>query len=194
LECDALDALIWYSDQDEAGSAGAERKKMLAARQGLPGLSARHHLAHLQGSDAHSMKAFERHDPSKPWTRVKLAEPSFNALRVAMIDPAARVRAAASVSRPQTKACTAPARSPQLPNSISRRLNLLHVLPAWPSIVSTYHRSGPCRMFSQRQIEFPYARGYRGPALRAKNKNRTKVPVPKTDSGPQSPASCVVPM
>ncbi len=99
LECDALDALSWYSDQDEAGSAGAERKKMLAARQGVPGLSARHHLAHLQGSDAHSMKAFERHDPSKPWTRVKLAELSFNALRVAMIDPAARVRATASVPR-----------------------------------------------------------------------------------------------
>jgi predicted metal-dependent phosphoesterase TrpH len=99
LECDVVDALAWYSEDDEAGSAGAERKKMLAARQMVAGLSARHHLAHLQGSDAHSMRAFEHQDPNKPWTRVKLAELSFNAFRVALIDPSARVRATASVPR-----------------------------------------------------------------------------------------------
>lgn len=99
LECDAVDALLWYSEQDEAGSAGVERKKMLAARQMVQGLSARHHLAHVQGSDAHSMDRFEHQDPSKPWTRIKLAELSFNALRVALVDPTARVRACASVPR-----------------------------------------------------------------------------------------------
>jgi DNA repair ATPase RecN len=97
LECDAVDALLWYSEQDEAGSAGVERKKMLAARKMVKGLSARHHLAHVQGSDAHSMNWFEHQAPSKPWTRIKLAELSFNALRVALIDPTARVRACASV-------------------------------------------------------------------------------------------------
>lgn len=99
LECDAVDALLWYSEHDEAGSAGVERKKTLTARQLVHDLSARHHLAHVQGSDAHSMKQFEHQDPSKPWTRIKLAELSFNALRVALIDPTARVRACASVPR-----------------------------------------------------------------------------------------------
>jgi DNA repair ATPase RecN len=97
LECDTVDALLWYSEHDEAGSAGAERKKMLSARQLVPELSARHHLAHVQGSDAHSMKRFQHQVPSKPWTRIKLAELSFNALRIALIDPTARVRACASV-------------------------------------------------------------------------------------------------
>jgi hypothetical protein len=99
LECDAVDALLWFSEHDEAGSAGVERKKMLTARQLAQGLSARHDLAHVQGSDAHSMKQFEHQDPSKPWTRIKLAEFSFNALRVALVDPKARVRACASVPR-----------------------------------------------------------------------------------------------
>jgi len=99
LECDAIEALLWYSELDEAGSAGTERKKMLASRESVRGLSARLNLAHLQGSDAHSMKRFEQQDPNKPWTRIKLAELSFNALRVALIDPTARVRACASVPR-----------------------------------------------------------------------------------------------
>ncbi len=99
VECDSVDALLWYSEQDETGSAGVERKKMLAARQIVPGLSARHHLAHVQGSDSHSMNDFEHKDPSKPWTRIKLAELSFNAFRIALIDPTARVRACASVPR-----------------------------------------------------------------------------------------------
>lgn len=97
LESDSVDALNWYSEHDEAGSAGVERKKMLHARQKVRGLSARHHLAHVQGSDAHTMNQFEHKDPNKPWTRIKLAELSFNALRVALIDPTARVRACASV-------------------------------------------------------------------------------------------------
>jgi hypothetical protein len=105
LECDKVDALIWYSEHDEAGSAGVERKKMLFARQSAKGLSSRHHLAHIQGSDAHSMKVFEHQDPSKPWTRIKLAELSFNALRVALVDPMARVRACASVPRSIPRIC-----------------------------------------------------------------------------------------
>ena len=95
LECDSADTLLWYSDQDEAGSAGAERKKILGARQLV--VPARYHLAHVQASDAHSMTQFERQDPAKPWTRIKLAELSFNALRVAFVDPTARVRACAAV-------------------------------------------------------------------------------------------------
>lgn len=99
LECDTVDALLWYSDHDEAGSAGVERKKMLNSRRLVQDLSARSHLAHVQGSDAHSMDRFEHQDPSKPWTRIKLAELSFNSLRIALVDPTARVRACASVPR-----------------------------------------------------------------------------------------------
>jgi hypothetical protein len=99
LECDAVDALIWYSEHDEAGSAGVERKNMLASRQMVSGLSARLHLAHVQGSDAHSMNQFEHQDPTKPWTRIKLTELSFNAVRLALVDPTARVRACGSVPR-----------------------------------------------------------------------------------------------
>lgn len=105
LECDAVEALVWYSENDEAGEAGNERKKMLEDRKSVRGLSARHHLAHVQGSDAHSMSGFERHDPSKPWTRIKMAELSFDALRVALIDPTARVRASASVPRSISHVC-----------------------------------------------------------------------------------------
>lgn len=99
LECDSVDALVWYSEHDEAGSAGAERKNIFTARKQVGSLSARWHLAHVQGSDAHSMKAFETQFPDKPWTRVKLTELSFNAVRLALIDPTARVRATASVPR-----------------------------------------------------------------------------------------------
>ena len=37
LECDAVDALVWYSENDDAGSAGVERKKLLTARQSVSG-------------------------------------------------------------------------------------------------------------------------------------------------------------
>ena len=99
LECDAASALTWYSEHDDASPAGAERKRIFNSRQLVPDLSARHHLAHVQGSDSHSMEQFERKDPNKPWTRVKLSELSFNALRVAMVDSTARVRARASIPR-----------------------------------------------------------------------------------------------
>jgi len=99
LECDTMDALVWYSSHDAIGSAGVERRKLFLSRQAVTGLSARHHLAHVQGSDSHSMKQFEHQDPNKPWTRIKLTELSFDAVRLAFIDPTARVRAFASVPR-----------------------------------------------------------------------------------------------
>lgn len=92
LECDSADALAWYSDHD-AGADGAERRKILEARRAVPTLKSRSHLAHLHGSDSHSMSAFESQDPDKPWTRLKLTELSFDAVRTALIDPLARVRA-----------------------------------------------------------------------------------------------------
>jgi hypothetical protein len=99
LESDSVESLVWYSDSDDIGPAGDERRKMLACRKAVSGLAARYHLAHVQGSDAHSMAAFETQNPNKSWTRVKLSELSFAAFRTAFIDPTARVRAMASVPR-----------------------------------------------------------------------------------------------
>ena len=99
IECDASSNLCWYSEADQAGSAGAERRKLLEARASALGLGGRCQLAHMQGSDSHSMAQFQHLFADKSWTRIKLAELSFNALRIALIDPAARVRASASVPR-----------------------------------------------------------------------------------------------
>lgn len=99
LECDAIESLAWYSEDDEPGPTGDERRKMLEGRRGVSGLAPRHHLAHVQGSDAHSMVQFERPALDKQWSRVKLSELTFAALRTAFIDPTARVRAAAAVPR-----------------------------------------------------------------------------------------------
>ncbi len=99
LECDAVETLIWYSEHDDGTPAGVERKKLFNARQVVDELSARHHLAHLQGSDSHAMDQFENKDPSKRWSRIKLTELSFEALRVALVDCTARVRACGSLPR-----------------------------------------------------------------------------------------------
>ena len=75
----------------------------------------RDHVAHLQGSDAHSLQAFETHSPNKPWTRIKLTELSFNAFRIALLDPTARVRATASVPRHEPLCPLAPIQKAILP-------------------------------------------------------------------------------
>jgi hypothetical protein len=93
VECDNKDNLCWYSEADEPGSAGAERRKLFEARALASALEGRHDLAHVQGSDSHSMSKFQNDSPDKVWTRVKLNELSFSALRTALIDPSARVRA-----------------------------------------------------------------------------------------------------
>ncbi len=68
LECDAVDALVWYSENDDAGSAGVERKKLLTARQLVPALhgSPPPPRPRSELPTSHSMKTFEHHDPTKP--------------------------------------------------------------------------------------------------------------------------------
>ncbi len=99
LECDESENLRWYSEVDDTTGAGGERRKIFEARKLVDALRPRIHLAHLQGSDAHSLAEFETNDPTKPWTRFKLNELSFEALRVALVDPTARVRAWGAVPR-----------------------------------------------------------------------------------------------
>lgn len=99
LECDDAGHLAWYSDMDEATDNGANRKKLFAARASTPATIGRPELAHVQGSDAHSLKAFVDGRAGKLLTRFKLNELSFDAFRVALTDPDARVRALATIPR-----------------------------------------------------------------------------------------------
>lgn len=98
VECDDAANLVWYSDTD-TGAAGVERRKLLSARKSAPGLNGRSQLAYVQGSDSHSMARFQNPSPDKPWTRIKLTELSFAALRTALVDPTARVRAKATIPK-----------------------------------------------------------------------------------------------
>ncbi len=97
LECDTLDALNWYSEDDEGSDDAVERKKIFISRLDNPPHESRLHLAHLQGSDSHSLSNFENNKSGKEWTRLKLTELSFEAVRIALIDPTARVRACSSI-------------------------------------------------------------------------------------------------
>ncbi len=96
LECDSTEALGWFS-LDDSGEGASERGRLFAARATISGLKARRHLAHIMGSDSHSMKDFELTGPAKHCTRIKLNELTFEGLRVALIDPTARVKARPSL-------------------------------------------------------------------------------------------------
>lgn len=96
LECDSTDGLTWFS-ADDAGDGAADRNRLFEARETIDELKPRHHLAHVMGSDAHSMQEFEHGGRMKRWTRAKLNELTFSSLRVALIDPTARVRARPSL-------------------------------------------------------------------------------------------------
>lgn len=99
IECGKAENLTWYSEEEDLGSAGAERAKLVQARAQVPKLAGRHNLAHVQGSDSHSMSDFANLNPEKLWTRIKLTELSFAAIRTALVDPTARVRAEGTLPR-----------------------------------------------------------------------------------------------
>ena len=90
--------LAWYSD-DDPGSDGSERRKLLVARSLEPATSGRPGLAHFQGSDAHDLNAFVSRNGTRTLTRVKMNELTFEAFRTALVDPGARVRAVATIPR-----------------------------------------------------------------------------------------------
>jgi len=99
LECDDAANLIWYTENDDSTATGAERKKLLAARGGVSALIGRASLAHLQGSDAHTLAQFTTGRADKLLTRFKLNELSFDAFRTALSDCEARVRAVATIPK-----------------------------------------------------------------------------------------------
>jgi hypothetical protein len=97
LEFDDSNNLLWYSEADEASGNGVERKKLLVARANS--LKGRPHLAHVQGSDAHTLKDFLAGGSGKLLTRFKLDELSYDSFRTALADCEARVRALAQIPR-----------------------------------------------------------------------------------------------
>ena len=99
LEFDNPPNLVRYSDSDEPTSDGAERRKLMRAREKIPQIMGRSGLARVQGSDAHSMNDFTLGRGSKILTRFKLNELSFDAFRTALTDAEARVRAVATIPR-----------------------------------------------------------------------------------------------
>ena len=99
LECDDAQHLGWYSESDEATDDGANRKKLFLARFAAAATMGRPELAHVQGSDAHSLAAFAAGRAGKLLTRFKLNELNFESFRVALTVPEARVRAVAGIPR-----------------------------------------------------------------------------------------------
>jgi len=99
VEVDDPAHLAWYSTDEESSPQGAERRKLLEARAKSPTTAGRVHLAHLQGSDSHSLSAFMKRTGDPAWTRFKLNDLSFDAVRTALIDPQARVRAVGAIPR-----------------------------------------------------------------------------------------------
>lgn len=97
LELDDAANLGWYSDDDESTTNGAERKKLIEAR--VNAIKGRSSLAHIQGSDSHSLADFVAGRAGKLLTRFKLNELSYDAFRTALADAEARVRAVASIPR-----------------------------------------------------------------------------------------------
>ena len=97
LEFDDPTHLVWYSSEDEPTSNGVERKRLLAARAQMAATAARLRLAAIQNSDAHSLASLRAQSASRPLTRFKMNELTFEGFRNAVIDPEARVRAVATI-------------------------------------------------------------------------------------------------
>jgi hypothetical protein len=99
LEVDKPANLNWYTPDDDQSPQGIERKRIAGLRAGRQETAARARFAMLQGSDAHSLTHFATRSPAKTWSRIKMSELSFEAFKVAMIDPEARVRAVAQLPK-----------------------------------------------------------------------------------------------
>jgi predicted metal-dependent phosphoesterase TrpH len=99
LEFDAPANLNWYSFLDDSTPSGMERKKIAKAREQSAPLAGRSRLAHVQGSDAHTLKDFTTGRTGKILTRFKLNELSYEAFKIALADSEARVRAVATIPR-----------------------------------------------------------------------------------------------
>ncbi len=95
IEVDAPENLLWYSAGEESSANGSERKKLIDER--LTAVIGRPTLAHLQGSDAHSLQQFIDNCTKRSLTRIKMNELNYKSFRTALVDPEARIRAIADL-------------------------------------------------------------------------------------------------
>ena len=95
LELDDVTNLAWYSPEDSGSDAAGERRAILQQRVARLEFGVAR-LAAIQGSDAHTLKAFEN---NTRLTRFKMNDLSFGGLRTALIDSEARVRVAGDKPR-----------------------------------------------------------------------------------------------
>lgn len=90
LEVDGPDEYDWFSPEDR-GSGSQRRSEQMKTRRGTLGETSR--LARLYFSDAHELAQIGRgRGGGERLTRIKMTEPSFQAFRLALLDPDARVR------------------------------------------------------------------------------------------------------
>jgi DNA repair ATPase RecN len=86
--------LGWYSLEDQTPQA-TDRKKLCDNRNRALNRAAP--LAQVQNSDAHSLSEFGASRSKRTLTRIKMNDLTFDGFRTAFADPAARVRATASL-------------------------------------------------------------------------------------------------
>jgi ABC-type lipoprotein export system ATPase subunit len=79
----------WYTERDDS----ANRKRLHSLRAKRHGEDDTYEIPRIVGSDAHSLAALGKNaSGARKLTRVKIDVPTFDSLRVAFLDPVARVR------------------------------------------------------------------------------------------------------
>ncbi len=97
LEIDKPEQAAWYSASDSAD--GFERRgEVFEKRKAALGEVAGRRIARLLFSDAHALGDIGRaRDGKDRLTRIKMGEPSFDAFKTALADPAARIKLEAAL-------------------------------------------------------------------------------------------------
>lgn len=89
LEISNASAAPLYSERDD----NQDRRRLHGVRSKCHGEDEGYELPRIMGSDAHSLAGLGKNaNGARKLTRVKMDTPTFDALKVALLDPAARVR------------------------------------------------------------------------------------------------------
>ncbi len=89
LEISTASVATWYSERDD----NPDRRRLHGVRSRRHGEDEGYELPRIMGSDAHSLAGLGKNaNGARKLTRVKMDTPTFDALKVALLDPAARVR------------------------------------------------------------------------------------------------------
>src|SRR5579884_20573 len=89
LEISNVSAATWYSDRDD----NQDRRRLHRLRVKNQGEDEGYELPRIMGSDAHSLAALGKNaSGARKLTRVKVDVLTFDALKIALMDPTARVR------------------------------------------------------------------------------------------------------